>query len=103
MRVQMHQAHMGQFFALLKDVSMLDDDLVTELNELRQSAVREIASKFSSSAIEFKPDVDLIALSLFYVTVLEGMLEEIRYGATEDQLYDTADTSLIVLQEYLKG
>lgn len=102
MRVQMHQANMGRFFALLKDVAVMDQELAEELTTLRQSAVEALIAKFAACQVEFKTGTDLVALSVFYITVLEGMLEEIRFGATEQQLYDAADTSLLVLQAHLK-
>ncbi|KZK97640.1 hypothetical protein PsAD5_01874 [Pseudovibrio sp. Ad5] len=98
---QVH-ANKGLFVRTFIDISNVDEFVKNSFEELQNDWEHQVLDKFKQCKLELKDDADIEVLAHYFLTVIEGLYELIKYGTPCDLMYKVAVASLGVLEAHMK-
>lgn len=98
---QIH-AKKGLLVRTFIDISYVDDFVRKTFEDLQDDWEFQITDKFNQCRMELKEDADIEVLAHYFLTVIEGLYELIKYGTPCEIMYKVAELSLGVLEQNMK-
>ncbi|WP_208990795.1 TetR/AcrR family transcriptional regulator [Pseudovibrio sp. Tun.PSC04-5.I4] len=96
------QAEKGLFVRTFIDISYVDKGLKKEFEALQDDWETQIIDKFTQCQSELKDPTEIDVLAHYFLTVIEGLYELIKYGTPCEMMRKVALISLEVLAAHMK-
>lgn len=93
----------GKLIYTIVDLTLAEDATEQEMAQLKTAWEDQLRDKFRQCRDELKDPEDHRALAQYYLTLMEGIYEVLRYGATEEDVYRTVSLALDPLEKRMKN
>ncbi|KZK84060.1 hypothetical protein PsAD13_02428 [Pseudovibrio sp. Ad13] len=90
------------FWSTVGDIARYDPELREEYLELRSMWAEDIRSRLKNHRRELNDDVDIEALTQFFMMVFEGIIEMVKFDTPLEDVRKAIDTAMIILSKHMK-
>ncbi len=90
------------FWSTVGDIARYDPELRKEYLELRSMWAEDIRSRLENHRRDLNDDVDIEALTQFFMMVFEGIIEMVKFDTPLEDVRKAIDTAMKILSQHMK-